>query len=170
MTSVTPEVELIERGDESLNYEQIQSLDPDVILNVRAAFDDQAYERLSEIAPTIQATEGTPDYAVNWRDHTRTIAQGLGKVEEGEAQVAELDEKIADIKDEHPNLMASNWSPAPNSVMPTVPACPVMPASTSTGISASYWTQRSPNSPARMASSRPCEWDRLKPWIVISPC
>lgn len=98
------EVELIERGDESLNYEQIQSLDPDVILNVRAAFDDQAYERLSEIAPTIQATEGTPDYAVNWRDHTRTIAQGLGKVEEGEAQVAELEEKIADIKDEHPQF------------------------------------------------------------------
>lgn len=97
-------VELIERGDESLNYEQIQALDPDVILNVRAAFDDKAYERLSQIAPTVQAPEGTPAYAVNWRDHTSIVATALGKKDEGAALVDTLETKITETQGAHPEF------------------------------------------------------------------
>lgn len=96
--------ELIERGDESVNYEQIQALNPDVILNVRAALDEKVNTRLSEIAPTISAPSGTADYAVEWRTHTAVIAEALGKVDEGKKLVAGLDAKFADARTAHPEF------------------------------------------------------------------
>ncbi|BCJ68546.1 ABC transporter substrate-binding protein [Polymorphospora rubra] len=95
---------LIERGGETLNYEQIQSFDPDVILNARSAFDDQAYARLSQIAPTVFAPKGTPDFALDWRTHTTLIAQALGRVEQGRALIADLDATFARYVGENPTF------------------------------------------------------------------
>lgn len=95
---------LIPRGDETLNYEQIQSLNPDVILNVRNSLDEKVYERLSDIAPTVSAPEGTPDWAIKWDAQVTQIAAALGKVDEGKASVAELTTKIADAKKAHPEF------------------------------------------------------------------
>ncbi|WP_030149645.1 iron-siderophore ABC transporter substrate-binding protein [Mycetocola saprophilus] len=101
---------LIPRTDATLNYEQIQSLNPDVILNVRAALDEKVWQRLNEIAPTVSAVKGTPDYAVKWTDHTRMIAKVLGKEKEGETLIKGLEDKIATIRSEHPEFAGKTFT------------------------------------------------------------
>lgn len=54
---VTPTV-LANSGD-SLDYEAIQVLEPDLILNTRSGGDQAQYERLSSIAPTVSPPAGT---------------------------------------------------------------------------------------------------------------
>ncbi|ARQ67563.1 iron-siderophore ABC transporter substrate-binding protein [Streptomyces marincola] len=98
----TPTV--IENVDQSLNYEQIQSFEPDLILNVRSANDEAQYERLSSIAPTVYAPQGTAAYATDWRTHTRLIAESLGRAEEGEELVTEVEGRIVEAAAEHPEF------------------------------------------------------------------
>ena len=54
---VEGEPAVIERADGELDYEEIQALDPDLILNVNSDYDEATYERLSEIAPTVAGPE-----------------------------------------------------------------------------------------------------------------
>ncbi|WP_068277151.1 ABC transporter substrate-binding protein [Aldersonia kunmingensis] len=96
-------------GDGTFNYEQILMMEPDVILNVRSKLDDKVYERLSQIAPTISAPAGTPDYAINWREQTDIIAQALGKTAEGDAQVADTDAKITAAKEANPQFAGKTF-------------------------------------------------------------
>ncbi|UOE20765.1 iron-siderophore ABC transporter substrate-binding protein [Thermobifida halotolerans] len=98
------EPELLENVDGSVNYEQIQALDPDVILNVRAALDEKTHERLSEIAPTVAPPKDTPDFAVDWRTHTRVVAEALGRTAEGEELIAGLDSRFGELREQHPEF------------------------------------------------------------------
>jgi len=95
---------VLPRVDGDLDYELIQSLEPDLILNVRSANDEAQFERLSTIAPTVYGPEGAPAYATPWRDHTEMIAEALGKADEGEAMVAEVDSQISDAAAAHPEF------------------------------------------------------------------
>ncbi|WP_258934713.1 ABC transporter substrate-binding protein [Nesterenkonia pannonica] len=49
---------MIPRSDEELDYEQIQAMEPDLILNVNSGYEEDEYNRLSEIAPTVSGPEG----------------------------------------------------------------------------------------------------------------
>lgn len=82
--------EIIERGNESLNYEQIELLAPDVILNVRSGNDQQEWQRLSEIAPTVYAPAGTAAFATTWDVQVDVISQALGKGQAGANLAEEL--------------------------------------------------------------------------------
>lgn len=90
----TPTV--IPQSQQTLNYEQIQSLNPDVILNVRADNDKETYERLSEIAPTVYAPDDTPAFATDWEVQLTSIGQALGKSDEAENLIDEVNGKIED--------------------------------------------------------------------------
>lgn len=85
---------IIDRGDESLNYEQIASLDPDVILNTRSGNDEAEFQRLSEIAPTVYGPAGTGAYATEWRDQVALVGAALGKKAEATALVTDVDAQI----------------------------------------------------------------------------
>ncbi|WP_062204235.1 ABC transporter substrate-binding protein [Streptomyces sp. NBRC 109706] len=98
----TPEV--IENVNQSVNYEQIQSMEPDLILNTRSANDESQYERLSSIAPTVSPPADTPAFATPWETQTRLVAQALGKEAEGERLVTEVEERIAAAAAEHPEF------------------------------------------------------------------
>ncbi|UED86201.1 ABC transporter substrate-binding protein [Streptomyces profundus] len=98
----TPEV--IENVNQALNYEQIQSLEPDLILNTRSANDEEQYERLSSIAPTVSPPADTPAYATPWETQTRLVAEALGREEDGERLVTEVEERIAEAAAEHPEF------------------------------------------------------------------
>ena len=96
--------ELIERGDEALNFEQIEALDPDVILNVRAAADEKEFDRLSEIAPTVYAPEGTGDFATEWDVQLESVASALGLGAEAETLIADTETAIADAAEANPEF------------------------------------------------------------------
>ncbi|WP_150460489.1 iron-siderophore ABC transporter substrate-binding protein [Nesterenkonia ebinurensis] len=95
--------EVIERSEE-IDYEYIQSLDPDLILNVNSGYDQAEYDRLAEIAPTISGPEGAENYNPGWDNQTQLIADALGLSEEGEELIAETREKIAAARAEHPEF------------------------------------------------------------------
>jgi len=96
--------EIIERGDESLNYEQIELLDPDVILNVRSGNDEQEWERLTEIAPTVYAPEGTDAYATAWDVQVDVISQALGQGDAGANLAEEVRTQIAAAASDNPEF------------------------------------------------------------------
>lgn len=96
-------------GDGTFNYEQILTLEPDVILNVRGKLDEKVYDRLSQIAPTISPPAGTPDFAINWADQTKTIAQALGKTSDGEQQVADTQAKISAAAQANPQFAGKEF-------------------------------------------------------------
>jgi iron complex transport system substrate-binding protein len=99
---VTPEV--LERADETLNYEQIEVLDPDVILNVRSANDEKEFTRLNEIAPTVYAPAGTAAFATSWDVQLKSVAAALGKSDKGATIIEETKAAIADAAEAHPEF------------------------------------------------------------------
>lgn len=96
--------EIIERGDETLNYEQIQALEPDLILNTRSGNDEAEFERLSEIAPTVYGPEGTGAFATEWRDQVELVGQATGHADEAETLIADTDAEISAAADDNTDL------------------------------------------------------------------
>ncbi len=89
---VTPTV-LANSGD-SLDYEAIQVLEPDLILNTRSGGDQAQYERLSSIAPTVSPPAGTAAFGTGWDDQTQLVADALGRSAEGKELVSQVQDTI----------------------------------------------------------------------------
>ena len=96
--------EIIERGDESLNYEQILTLEPDLILNTRSGNDEAEFERLSEIAPTVYGPEGTGAYATEWTDQLTLVGEALGKADEATELVDDVESQISEAAEANPEF------------------------------------------------------------------
>lgn len=101
-TDVDPTV--IPRSDDGVDYELVQSFDPDLILNVNSGQDELEHQRLSEIAPTISAPVGTDPWVPGWDAQTLLIAQALGKDDEGRRIVSEVEARFEQVRDEHPEF------------------------------------------------------------------
>lgn len=87
-----------------VDLEQIQDLEPDLILNVRSANDEQLFNDLSEIAPTVYGPEGAPAYATDWRDQTQQIADALGQSEQGTQLIANAEAQIEAAAAQNPEF------------------------------------------------------------------
>ncbi|MFM9376987.1 ABC transporter substrate-binding protein [Gordonia sp. VNK21] len=90
------------QGD--FNYQQIEELNPDLILNVRGSSDTKVTDRLRQIAPVVAAPAGSGDFAVNWRVQTQLIGKALGKSEAADALISDTDGTIARIKSANPQF------------------------------------------------------------------
>jgi iron complex transport system substrate-binding protein len=82
-----PEV-IMNNGDSGPNYEKIAALRPDLIIAVYSEIDQAAYDKLSQIAPTVgrTTTEKEP-FSAPWQDNAVHIAKALGKEAEGKELV-----------------------------------------------------------------------------------
>jgi iron complex transport system substrate-binding protein len=90
--------------DSEQEFEQVASLKPDLILALYSSITTQDYELLSTIAPTIAQPEAYVDYGVPWQEATETIGAALGKADEAKALVDGVDDKIAALREEHPEF------------------------------------------------------------------
>lgn len=99
---VTPTV-LANSGD-GLDYEAIQVLEPDLILNTRSGGDQAEYDRLSTIAPTVAAPAGTAAFGTAWDVQTQQVADALGKAAEGKALVTQVQDTIAAAAQANPGF------------------------------------------------------------------
>ncbi|RLP70635.1 iron-siderophore ABC transporter substrate-binding protein [Mycetocola reblochoni] len=86
------------------SYEEILALDPDVILDVKSSGDEQRYERLSEIAPTVGILEGGQNYLTSTEDQLTVIAEALGAAPAGEELLAQLDASFEAQRAAHPEF------------------------------------------------------------------
>ena len=83
-------------------FEKIAALEPDLILDVRSSGDQERYDKLSSIAPTVGAPEGGDSYLTPREQQVTMIATALGQAERGEEVNAEYNQLVADVRDAHP--------------------------------------------------------------------
>lgn len=86
---------------DGFEFEKIATLAPDLIIGVNAGMEEDDYEKLSQLAPTIAAPKGGTDYFSPWDQQVELIAKALGKPEEG----ARL---IQQVKDDYAAAAAAN--------------------------------------------------------------
>jgi iron complex transport system substrate-binding protein len=91
----------------ALPYESIQALAPDLILNTRSGGDEQEFDRLNDIAPTVYAPEGTAAFGTRWDVQTQLVADALGLSEQGEELVADVQATIDDAAAANPQFEGS---------------------------------------------------------------
>nr|WP_231910921.1 iron-siderophore ABC transporter substrate-binding protein [Corynebacterium suranareeae] len=84
-------------------FEKIAALEPDLILDVRSSGDQERYDKLSSIAPTIGVPEGGDSYLTPRSQQVSMIATALGQAERGEEVNAEYEQLTADIREAHPD-------------------------------------------------------------------
>ncbi|MFG2314526.1 iron-siderophore ABC transporter substrate-binding protein [Streptomyces tendae] len=99
-----PEV-IMKNGDTGPNYEKIAALRPDLIVAVYSEIDQAGYDKLSKIAPTVGRTKGEKEpFSAPWQDNALHIAKALGKAEEGEKMIADIQGKLDAAKQAHPQF------------------------------------------------------------------
>lgn len=90
-------------GTMELDYEQIAALQPDLILDVKSSGDQERYDRLSKIAPTIGVPSADAD---NWLtttdDQVTMIGKALGEPEAAQKQLDETKAAFAEVTKAHP--------------------------------------------------------------------
>ncbi len=85
-----------------LNFEQIRSLDPDLIVGVSSGMTEEEYATLSGIAPTLPQSAEFIDYGVPWQEATRVIGEATGRLAEAEALIADVEGQLQAAADAHP--------------------------------------------------------------------
>ncbi|MEJ5945461.1 ABC transporter substrate-binding protein [Pseudokineococcus basanitobsidens] len=81
-------------GAEELDLEAIAALDPDLILGIYSFVDEQTYDLLSEIAPTVAESADFPQGGTPWQEQTLMTGQALGAEEEAQALVEDVEGQI----------------------------------------------------------------------------
>lgn len=90
-----------------LNMEAIVALQPDLIIGLYSGIDENQYNLLSEIAPTIAQPAEYVDYGIPWDALTLTVGKAVGKSEEAEALVAGIEELFVQYQAEYPEFVGA---------------------------------------------------------------
>jgi iron complex transport system substrate-binding protein len=93
-----------------LNYEQIASLTPDLIIGISRALTDQDYAALSAIAPTLARPAEYPDFGVPVDVQARMVGQALGKSAEVDALLSDVQDQIDAARTDHPEFQGTTYS------------------------------------------------------------
>ena len=95
-------------------YEELVEAAPDVILAPYSGITEEQYELLSEIAPTV----AYPDepWTTPWRETVTIVGTALGKADEAQGVLDDLDAELAAQAEAHPELegqtVAAVWDVA----------------------------------------------------------
>ncbi|MDO5730557.1 iron-siderophore ABC transporter substrate-binding protein [Corynebacterium sphenisci] len=90
-------------NEEETDFESIAAQNPDLIIAQYADLEPGQYEKLSDIAPVVAYAEETGGYNQSWQDTTRTIGKAVGKPKAAEKLVTDLEQRIAQVAEEHPD-------------------------------------------------------------------
>ncbi len=91
-------------GAEELNFEAIAALEPDLILGLYIGLEDADYETLSRIAPTVAQSGEHPAFGTPWQEMTLTAGRAVGKPEQAEALVDEVEAMFEEARADHPDF------------------------------------------------------------------
>src|SRR5699024_3572087 len=86
------------------DYEAIAALEPDLILDTNSSGEQERYDRLSEIAPTVGVPEGGDNYLTTMDQQVDLIAEALGKEDEGKSLLDDLDRKSTRLNSSHVSI------------------------------------------------------------------
>ncbi|QYJ04191.1 iron-siderophore ABC transporter substrate-binding protein [Nocardioides panacisoli] len=83
-------------------YEEILAETPDLILAPYSGITEEQYEKLAKIAPTVAYPE--VPWSTPWRDVIRITGEALGKADQAEELVTEIDGDLAEQAEAHPEF------------------------------------------------------------------
>ena len=95
-------------GAEEINFERVAAQRPDLIIGVNSGMSESDYETLSRIAPTVAQTDEFIDFGVPWQDQTMTIGRALGREEQAQRLVDDVEGRFAQAREQHPELVGSS--------------------------------------------------------------
>lgn len=101
MGAELPEVLPAATADE-VPFEAIAAAEPDVILAHYSGITESDYELLSAIAPTVAYPDAP--WTTPWRDVVQIAGEALGRADEADEILAEIDEAVAAAAADHPEL------------------------------------------------------------------
>lgn len=89
---------------DGIDFEAVSDTAPDVILAGYSGLEQDDYDRLSEIAPTVPFPEDQVAWGTPWRENIEIESAAIGKPDEGRELIAELDAKITEAADANPEI------------------------------------------------------------------
>jgi iron complex transport system substrate-binding protein len=90
-----------------VDLERVLALEPDLILGLYSAMTQGQYEQLSQIAPTVAQPADYVDWGVPWQELTRTVGQAVGKADEAERVIADVEARFRQVQEEHPEFVGA---------------------------------------------------------------
>jgi iron complex transport system substrate-binding protein len=87
-----------------INIETIAALQPDLIVALSAGLTQEQYDTYSEIAPTITQPVGSSPFQTAWQEATREIGAALGRSEQAEQLVTDLEARFAAVRAQYPQF------------------------------------------------------------------
>lgn len=91
-------------GGTELDLEQIAAIGPDVIIGLYAELDEDQFGKLNAIAPTVAQDANSAPYTTDRAVMFRTAAKIVGKSEQAEQLLADIDQRFAEVRKEHPEF------------------------------------------------------------------
>jgi iron complex transport system substrate-binding protein len=88
----------------TISFEKIAALKPDLILALYSGLTEEHYKTLSQIAPTVAQPGGYVDYGIPWQDLTRTVGRAVGKPEQADKLVTNVEARFASVRAAHPEF------------------------------------------------------------------
>jgi iron complex transport system substrate-binding protein len=82
--------------DNGLEFDKIAALKPDLIVATNAGVDQDSYNRLSSIAPTIPQTDDQPFFEP-WKVQATTIGQAVFQADQMKSLISDVDNKFAEV-------------------------------------------------------------------------
>lgn len=89
-------------GGQELNLEQVAATDPDLILGTYAFLDQNTYDQLSAIAPTVG--DLAADGAVSWQQELAAAGTALDRSAEAAQLTSDVEQQFTDAAAAHPDF------------------------------------------------------------------
>lgn len=91
-------------GEANVDAEELRDLAPDLIIGMYLGMEEDLYDDLSLIAPTIAPSGEYPPFGQPWEYSTRTVGAALGQPERAEELIAEVEATLAGAAADHPEF------------------------------------------------------------------
>ena len=91
-------------GGEKINLEVVAALEPDIILGIYSFIDQDGYELLSEIAPTVAQPAKYEDGGTPWQEQMLITGRALGMEDQASEVVKKVKARFAEAREQHPEF------------------------------------------------------------------
>ncbi|MFC8180177.1 MULTISPECIES: iron-siderophore ABC transporter substrate-binding protein [Nocardiaceae] len=91
-------------GTQEPSYEAVAALEPDLILDTKSSGDQERYDKLTQIAPTVALPDGADNYLTTVEQQVTMVSAALGESEKGAQLLADLDGRFRTAAAEHPEF------------------------------------------------------------------
>jgi iron complex transport system substrate-binding protein len=89
---------------QEINFEAVAAQRPDVIVAINAGLKKDAYDRLSQIAPTVGQSGDYVDFGMPWDEQTLLVGQALGREDQAQKVVDDVKAQFAKAREDHPEF------------------------------------------------------------------